>query len=322
MRLKLRLKIGMCFLLWGMVAHVAPSYACDVCGCRVGGWGTGPLYLPNQHYFSVGYDRTVFQTKIDWSQANEKAGTAYIANSHSTDTYQRMSLTANFAMDAQTRFVVIQPVIYNSQKERGSSEIVLKGLGDGQVRLQRQLLNQSPTLIHNYKQSLLVEAGVEVPFGSFDRRDLEGNRVNENLQTGSESWDLLWGVSYTLRNMTWGLNQRVTYQWNTQNTYAYKRGNQTYSQTSLLYFNEIKRLQYSLAPLFWFEQSQADELSGATRANRGGHSLGTGLQVQVNYGNWVFNTSARQPLIQNFHIEERASISGGTSWGMEVGIFI
>ena len=298
--------------------YVTQVNACDVCGCQVGGGGLGPELQANRHYLGLDYSYTQFRSNIDWTKENESLGGSYFSDEYSDDKYHSLNLQLNLALSSSLRTFIKQPLKYHIEQSSENNQ-KLYGLGDPQFGLQWMPLNQSKIEAINFKQSFMMQLGVQAPLGDYQVKNKIGLRLNENIQLGTGSWAELLGISYTLRNRYWGVFQSGQLLRYYENDLNYQKGNQWSYDLKFISYEEWRMYSYSYALSFNYQYGEPDEVNSQVRKNRGGESWNLGPDLQFAFSNLILQFSYRYPIWQEFYIQKNAQIDGGEVYQFSTG---
>lgn len=296
------------------------TWACDVCGCRVGGGLAGPELEKESHYVGFNYSYTQFKTNIDWSRENSSTGEDYLQDEFSNDQFHQLDLNMNFKITEYFRLAISQPLKVNDVKSSDEDE-TLYGVGDPLLIVQWQPIFPSSGFKNEWAHYLGFATGVKAPLGSYNEVNTQGQKFNENFQLGTGSWDIYMDAKYTLRYGSYGWHTQGMYLLNTENDLGYKRGNQQGYQTSLLYYDWWRTYSYNFRMGMRYDHSSEDEINGNIRPNRGGESLSVLGSSQVRWDQYTLMLAVQVPFYQEFDIDENATLEGGVTTMVSAGYY-
>ncbi len=276
------------------------AYACDVCGCRLGGYYFGLVPKQQSHFIGLRYSYAKFDAKLNYNSD-------YLEEESSQDTYSRVDIMGRYHINDQWQVDISLPYLYNNMQ--GSHQNVnSRGVGDPSILLQYQLFNTGDKVLRPWKHALLFGAGVKLPLGNFEKLD-KGELINRNFQLGTGSTDFIITGNYTLRKDKIGLTTEVAYKINTENKNGYRFGNQFNSSVQLFYWLDtdiVAILPYAGAYLEYSDYHQEGILR---QVNTGGKAIFGSLGTQLFYRNWTLNALYQSPLYQEFNADDFATIS-------------
>lgn len=209
------------------------AFACNTCGCGVGGYHYGILPQYQKNFIGLRYRYRSYVSELE---------SGHLAP-YSYETFQSVELWGRFYPLKRVQAFVFAPYNFNERKE-GEKLTYLEGLGDIVVSANYNVFNTYDSTA-TFKHTLLVGAGVKLPTGKFRALD-DGLTVNQNFQLGTGSLDVLFNLIYTLRYKNAGLNTEFTYNYNTTNPDDYRFGDMT--RTSLTGFYILNAGALTLMP--------------------------------------------------------------------------
>ena len=198
-------------------------FACNICGCGLGGYHYGILPQFQKNFVGLRYDYRSYTSHMDESHTFDT----------SNEFFQNIELWGRFYPSKRIQVFAFVPYKINYRDE-GSETLRLKGLGDIRISANFNLINTYDSSNTIVKNTLLLGAGIKLPTGRFTEiRD--GLTVNQNFQLGTGSVDYVINLIHTIRYKKLGLNTEAAYSFNTTNKDEYKFGNTITGNMSVFY---------------------------------------------------------------------------------------
>lgn len=279
--------------------------ACDICGCKLGGFQNGILPQYNSHNIGVRYNYADFKARIEYNSP-------YDENEYSNDTYHRMDFMGRYVINKKLQVNIIVPYMYNVM--RGNTQnIDVSGIGDPVALFYYNPFNTGDKLGKGFKHSLLIGGGMKFPLGDFESVD-NGEIANRNFQLGSGSLDYLLSANYTIRYRSYGLNLESSYKMNTRNKSGYIFGNQM--NVSSYVFYHFNTSLVSLLPYtgLYYEQSDQHKEGKIIQTNTGGEAYFFTTGAQILRSNWTLSIQFQTPFKQVYNTDQISIISAGNRW--------
>lgn len=212
------------FLLvfWAFAADV---FACDVCGCSVG----GPYFgiLPQYHRNVVGL--RWYDSRIDSEHPFVHQG----ESGFTSDRFRSLELWGR--VNPLPRVQVLATMPYHFL-ESTSGEVSTRSSGPGDATLLATYALVNDVRCGNWRHQWQLGGGVKFPTGRFRSAYTD----EPGLQRGTGSWDWLATTIYTLRFRQLGLNTDATYRYMGKSPSYYRYGNRFTSGVRLFYWKEWK----------------------------------------------------------------------------------
>jgi hypothetical protein len=106
----------------------------------------------------------------------------------------------------------------HTEQSTGDSTFSASGIGDARLTF-------NVPFIENRDQETHLTAGFTFPTGSIQETDGAGNRLPYDMQLGSGTWDIVWGITYTgrLEKIGWGGEIHGVYRIG-ENSVGYRQG--------------------------------------------------------------------------------------------------
>ncbi|SHK82587.1 Putative MetA-pathway of phenol degradation [Reichenbachiella agariperforans] len=272
-------------------------WACDICGCQLGGYSFGILSQNPTHFIGIRYNQSHFEAHID----NQS-----IPDEYSDDTYRTMELMGRYVISKRWQLSAIVPYSINSM-DGNSQKTEVNGIGDPILMGYFNVLNTSSENFRDLNHSLLVGAGLKFPVGTYDAAENDV-LINRNFQLGSGSLDYILSGIYTVKYKSFGLNLEGSYKMNTENDLHYRFGNQLGVSAKAYY--ALIQPSYSLLPYvgMTYEQSEIHTDEGFKQVNTGGNALLGTLGMQAFVSRIMLMASYSIPIKQDYNTDQRSTI--------------
>ena len=275
------------------------SFACDVCGCSLGGYYFGILPQYTSHFIGLRYSQARFRAEMNHDSE-------YLENEYSEDTYRRIDWMGRYSFNKKLQLNFMVPYLMNDMN--GSHQVVhSNGIGDPSLLLYYTFFNTGEELLKTWQHSLQAGGGMKFPLGNDEKTD-KGTLINRNFQLGTGSFDFLLSSIYTIRRDKIGLNIESTYKINTENKQDYRFGNQFNVSGNFFYWFETPG--FTVLPFLgmYYENAARHTEGKVTQINTGGTALFASLGTQLYYRNFTLGLTLQQPLRQDYYSEETVEI--------------
>lgn len=270
------------------------SFACDICGCGVGGGYLGILPGFRKRFVSFRYQQNGLTNHL-----GPRGASTYLT---STETFRVAELWG--AVNIGKKFRVAAFVPYNFIERKNSTGSASEnGLGDITVIGYYQLLSGKST-VHDklLVQSLWVGAGVKAPTGKYNPQEKNIAQSSQNtFQLGTGSTDFSLHAMYDIRLQDVGINTNISYKLNTRNGHDYEYGDK-FTANVLGYYKISLGKMSSIAPNagVLFESAAKDSRGSDVQVwETGGQSLNGTLGIELTAGRFGFGTNYLTPLSQD-----------------------
>lgn len=281
------------------------SFACDVCGCSLGGNYYGILPQFNKNFIGLRWSQASFFTRLN-------RGSQYLHEEYSHDTYSRAELMGRYYLTKRIQLFAFMPFNYNYM--HGSDQTVYhQGLSDMTITANYLLINTGDDKTRRFKHTLLAGGGIKLPTGKSNLQD-NGKLVNPNFQMGTGSTDFLLSTIYTIRYQKFGLMTEAGYKINTRNREEYRFGNQFHASSQVFFWQNIKSFSVLPNAGVYYEQAQQHWDGDIIKTNTGGSSVLAALGIETYFRRMTVGINYKHPLSQKFNTDETAIISGKDRW--------
>lgn len=221
-------------LLVVMVTTMQYSYACEICGGSSTGtyFGILPDYKTNFIAFKHRYRSF---TSHHLSESSEPAMS-------SEDRFHTAEIWGRINLNKRLQLFAIIPINFYSQ-QTVAAVTKSNGIGDASLQISYIILNTSGK--KSLQQLLQLGAGIKLPTGAH-KVVLSGEKLHQNMQPGSGTFDFPLSVMYTIRRKNIGLSTEASYRINTYNSDNIAYGNKFTSSARSFYV--ITKSSTSLIP--------------------------------------------------------------------------
>jgi len=271
---------------------ISSSFACDICGCGVGGNYIGILPEFHKHIFGLRYRYSSLLTHV-----GAGGGNTYLT---SRENYHTAELWGGWNIGKKFRIMAAIPYSFNERINQGIKS-GKNGFGDISVYGYYQLLNKKRSINNKLLvQTLWIGGGIKLPTGKYETADKDISTQNSNLfQLGTGSADFTLNAMYDIRLQDAGLNINASYKMNTANKYEYNYGNKINSSAQLYYKLKIKKM-FTVAPNLGitYERSKKDLDKKFTVDLSGGNLLVASAGIETSFNKISIGGNWQMPLSQ------------------------
>lgn len=269
-------------LAWVMTVTTSVAFSCDVCNLFSN-------VFPNENYSKVGL---VYRSRLMYGTMGQLNQGFQLKHSSSTevnnyrdktvkDIFNVLEVRAHFTFKERWRVSAFLPMVNNYRSIEGYTLFDIYNIGDPLVMGEYMFwgsLNGDRKFVHRMSGGL----GIKMPVG---KRGVlyDGRLVDDDLQPGTGSWDVLAMLNYRCKIKSFGVQLNQSYRVNTYGFKDFKYGNSYNANSSFFYiFNVGKKWKLMPQTGLYFEQANKDRDQYGKFENSGGHSLyhNAGLTVQ------------------------------------------
>lgn len=266
--------------------------ACEACGCAASNPYFGLLPQTQTNFIGVQFIDRRFNTNI------QHHGSAFVESAK--EHYQTFQVWSRVLITNRIQLIGILPYSINTQHEEGEHANTIKGLGDATIIVNYKLVNKENC---SWQQSLLAGGGVKLPTGNYNTQSVESGETLPNMQPGTNSFDFVANVNYTVRRNSIGANIDGSYTATTANKEDYKFGNRVSMGVSGFYQLRVK--QFSILPLAGVRYDLAGKdyiyyASGIKDDDGGGWQLFASQGIQAYYKRTGIQLMCYEPIAQNY----------------------
>lgn len=280
--------------LLALVFTSSSVFACDICGCGVGGSYIGILPEFHKHVFGLRYRYNSLQSHLGTG-----GSITYLT---SAEYYHTVELWGGWNIGKKFRLMANIPYAFNERSNQGT-RLSKNGPGDITVTGFYQLFNKGKTTGGGkmMMQTLWLGAGIKLPSGKYTAADKQSTSQQTNLfQLGTGSTDFILQGMYDLRLQDAGINISASYKMNTANRYDYNYGNKLSGSLQLYYKWRIGKT-ITLAPNagLLYENAKKD-IDEKIIADISGGSILLGMAgLEANANKIAIGAGWQSPLTQN-----------------------
>lgn len=296
-------------LFWATLALSINSFACDVCGCSLGGFSQGVMPDYNSHFVGLRYSHAGFHSRIDHTSLNQ-------GFEESEDSYQRTDLVFRYNFGHRLKMNVLIPYLFNSMQGT-HQRIATQGIGDPIAMINYQLLKEAVIRKNHF---LTVGGGIKLPLGHYSLQD-NGTLVNRNFQLGTGSFDFLLNSNYFYRRNKKGVMAEASWKLNTANKQNYRFGNQLNGMVNYVFMTGKNKFNFLSFAGLYGELAGRHCDNGAVVFNTGGRAVFANLGAQVYWGQVRIGASIQYPLYQNYLTDNITEITSRLRFGADLIFF-
>lgn len=262
------------------------AYACDACGCSIGGNGIGLLSNYRNNYIGLGWQLGRFNSVPGHGLGSE-------------DQFHTLELSLRYHFTDRFKVLAFQPYRINRRLNSDQSEQQLSGISDTRILGAYTLLRDAA--LGTVKVFWEAGAGVKLPVGTYNAH-IHDTNLPENFNIGNGSWGYLLQSNLVLIQRQLGLVLNGTYQHNGPARSDYQFGHQLTGQA--LVFAEANignRLQLVPNAGLSLEQITTDRYAnGKSVSGTGGRGTYFSGGINLKAGNWIFGAAASLPVEQSY----------------------
>lgn len=292
MTIKNKVKVTFLWKKWGLLlAFLLISFnqfACDVCGCGIGGNYLGIIPNFSQNLWGISYQSQTFQHPQTHLNLNN-------GNLVQEDVFHRTELWTRQYVHPRVQVFAFLPYQLHQRMDEGQSTEI-SGIGDIRAMALYSIINTGDSTQSQWKHTWQMGAGVKLPTGKYQQRDDQRQMLPLLFQIGNGAYGWSFHQVYTLRYKSFGMNTELQYRFNGTNELNYQQGDQFMGRLNLFYWKNFDgfRLLPSLGLLF--EHFDQDMAFDQVEKNTGGLTYLANAGLDVYSGNWMFQLFAQKAL--------------------------
>lgn len=271
------------FVTIALVSLHLSSAACDK-GCTMGGSYFGILPQFHKNFVGLRY------TTRDYTITATHGLHTEVTDEHFSTT----ELWGRFEPMDNLQVFAFLPYAFNQQTGSGGT-VKSRGFGDITLLANYSLINTGDSLRHTVKHTLQLGGGVKLATGATDVRHHE-EPLASNMQPGTGSTDYLLNGMYTVRYRQLGLNNDVTYRFNSENGDGYRFGDRISASSNVFYWQQVKGVSVLPSAGVYYEHAEGDRLNGVGNAQKGGDSCFANLGLNVYVKNIAVGGTLQLPV--------------------------
>jgi hypothetical protein len=268
---------------------VAPSWACDICGCASGNFFFGALPLYRNHFVGLRYRQT------NWKSWYDRADNRL----HSSEKFHTAEVWGRWNPGAKMQITASLPYSINYQWMDGVEKRE-KGVGDALAVLSYNVLDNILLTAQNknIQQVWWVGSGLKLPTGKYAFRENSSDVANPNFQLGTGSLDAIFQTLYSIRYQRVGISVDGTFKLNGTNRFDYRFGNRLQANASVYTVQKIKSVGLMPYAGFGAEWMKQDKDAGKPNTYTGGYLYQAQAGTDVYLKQWSLGAGMRVPLAQ------------------------
>jgi hypothetical protein len=287
------------------------AFACDVCGCSVGGSYFGILPQFQKNFIGVRYQ----QRSFDSEHLTLFPGEVPL---NTRETFHTTELWGRYVPHKNLQLFAFVPYNYYTKDEEGIHSVT-SGLGDINLMAHYIIFNTGEDVEKKWKQALQVGTGIKLPTGKSDDIQAHTGLLIPSLQAGTGAFDIPFSLIYTVRHGKWGVNAEANYRLNMANKRDYRFGDRITTSARAFYW--LSNQSFSLLPHLGlsYEYGFLDKNKGAEQEYTGNKSLLGGGGLDIYFKRFIFNANTQLPLYQYM---AKGQITGGQRWNFGIAFLL
>jgi hypothetical protein len=288
------MKILKRFLLFSFILNLVSFnlYSCDICGCAA---GTNYLGVLPQ------FDRNLAGLRFQYSRAIHPIGN-YNTNDRSSqvleDRFYSTEVWLRYYLSEKWQLFVNVPYGVNQRLETNRITTI-QGIGDIRMNLNYTLVDYGDSITRDWKNLLLVGAGVGLPTGKYQQRDDAQLMLPALFQIGTGAFSYQVNLNHTIRYRTWGLNTWAMYRFRGENELSYDFGNHASFTSTLFYWGEYEKGYYMPNLGIGYDHFGQDYQYDVIKSETGGDLWNLNVGFDLYFGKFLLNAFAQFPIVQN-----------------------
>lgn len=280
--------------------QIHTTYACDICGCGVGGGFLG--VLPQFQKNLVGY--RYFQNKFFHppTELNQTDGIRLL-----NDVYHISDVWMRYYASEKLQLFAFVPYRIHVRKYEDDTRRQISGVGDIQLNILYEIINQASNPEKLFRHIWFTGGGLRMPTGQYMQRDLRGRMYPLSFQTGIGAWAFQFQNLYILRYKNFGLQSDFIFRYALKNELEYKLGNFFQVGGNLFYWWQISP-NLAILPVvgYQFESASMDTEYGRLKTNTGGTFGFCSVGVDFYYNKVILQLISQIPI--------HSSVEGSQPW--------
>lgn len=209
--------------LLGVSLSSNTAQACS-CGCApLGNYGIGGPIITTPAY-TLPEGKFVFNTSLRYQNVNELTTRDYARisgiHAHSYDSEMQLTATLGYGLTDDLTVSLSYPyrLLYGLKTQESDNSIIdggnAIGLGDMTLIAKYRFLDLNKS--ERFKPQAALIAGIKMPTGQTNERDVDGYQLGADEQPGTGSWDPVMGLAFSLPINQISLDTSASYKLSTQ----------------------------------------------------------------------------------------------------------
>lgn len=297
-----------------VILHIN-TYACDICGCGVGGFYLGIMPNFSENIVGIRSQHQRFEHPDTYLNYN---GSSRVKQ----DLMFRSDLWLRYYASSRLQILTFVPYQTHIRQETEHSAQI-SGIGDIRFRALYTIVNTGDSIAGKFKHTLLAGGEVKLPTGPYQQRDPVRLQIMPELfQIGTGGYGFSGNLMYTIRYKSVGFTTDFMYTTNTTNERLYRWGDQVLSSSRLFYWKNFGRQTLMPSIGISYEHFNPDTYQfrpeGTVYEKNGGTT--TWLQFGLDFyaGRWMFQLFSDLPVQLNL---PEGMPAGTWRTGFNVGLF-
>jgi len=218
-------------LLFALSINFSQLFACDICGCGMGGSLIGIVPQFSNNIIGVRYRYQQFNHK---DVANSLSGTKRVLK----DEYQSAEVWSRYNFSNRLQFFASVPYVLNNRIDN-ISQNPIHGIGDISTTLNYIFYNSGDSTNRNLKLMLYGGGSLKLPTGKYQVRNTDKLMHPLGIQPGTGAWGTAINAGGVVRYKKFGMSAELRYLLNFENELSYQLGNQLLSEVNIFYWKKF-----------------------------------------------------------------------------------
>lgn len=274
-----------------LLNFVGSSQACDMCGFSAQSNFMGSMPQVQKNFIGLKFNHSSFIT-------SHQSIIPDLPRVSLRNSFNSLDFTSRWAVNSKWQLFAYLPYIANVINEKRIS-IPSKGIGDLSLMASYIFFNTSTT--RNYKQLLLMSAGLKIPTGNFNLKD-KNDLLHPNVQPGSGSYDFPISFLYSIRRNSLSAFIESGIKINSCNSIGYKFGNRVSSQLKFLYWGKYKNTVIMPSISLGYSMAQKDQKKISNQIKKESYTGGSTLYLlagmDIYYKDFSFSFNLQHALYE------------------------
>lgn len=263
---------------------------CDMCTMYLG-------MHPNQTKNSIGLRYRISEYKLANAHNHGGENVTHVMNEESR-IFQSAELWAQYMPMSRWQIIAIVPYSMNSVEQNDLVIDSYNNLGDVQIINRYQVYRSGDD--EKFQKQLSLGLGIKAPTGVYQEKSRAGS-LDQHIQNGSGSWDVLLNTSLLIKNEKYGFNQELNLKLNSSNKNQYQFANRYSSASSVFLFFKYKRVSIQPSIAGMIEYADYDQSLGKSVYFSNGVSVYAQSGIDVYYKKFIFNLNSSVPIYEKLN---------------------
>lgn len=264
---------------------------CDMCTMYLG-------MHPNQTKNSVGLRYRMSSYSLASAHNHNHGAESQTSTNKELRTFQTTELWAQFMLSSRWQIIAIVPYSMNSVEQNNLVIDSYNNFGDVQIINRYQIYRSGED--EEFQKQLSLGLGIKAPTGVYTEKSRAG-ALDQHIQNGTGSWDVLFNTSFLIKNERYGFNQEFNLKVNSSNKNDYKFANRYSSASSVFLFFKIKRVSIQPSLTAMIEYADYDQSQGNSVYFSNGASIYAQSGIDIYYKKFIININSAVPMYEKLN---------------------